>query len=797
MKLKLSTLVLLSLSLSLGLSFPASALAAASAEYQTCAPNTVCTVGEFLYDDEYAPIATADCRLTSRDPAGALFLNSQAMSPATDGWYQTTVSTASAVGIYRSQVCWTAGADYLCLDKTFQVVATPSALTAADVWANGTRTLSSYGDIASDVWGYSSRSLSGFGTLIADIWSNATRTITGGGDTVTNNTTNNNSGAVTQNISGNVTNQTTSNVTSAQLSSLTALTAENRKLLEQLVNKPVIKTFIDDGGCSLQAKLEKTKITANRLYTSIANLKSRAELLDLEWSTLSQPEIELELKTINDILKENNLSENSSLPSATNWLKTAWNASLITLSLADQAEAAQSKIETLIGDLSLFGKTNSSLTFKSALAHIQRLDTLVGTSLSPASDTSLFGFVKKIDQLATNLNHEAEAIKLALDKFDGYTPEEQNKLITDHTKKVLASNQVPKAETLISPAVKNVAKDNKNRILALLGLVRTNLSWLTNGNGKAINSIWLEEGSIVFRAVVSNPSKLVSQKVPVEIYLPEEIKPEQIIKSDPELKIEFNTDDNRLWARANIELAPLETRTLLVEVEDIWSYTVEEIDSLRKQSTSLYDALKGTSYLAQATTLHSDIAVTLDKVLLRQKQATTPENRIRTHRESRLEMAGIGEKINGLKTLVGQAGASSSIFGFVGGVQSVAVWGMVIIFVAGFVFLTIYMRALRLEQFRFSTATVLPVDHKHKPLPPAEVTRQIVRKKTLSAARRLTRTTMIILLTGSFASFGASVIISAARRNNNTTTLTSPLVTGGIVLGSFSPTKATESPSGN
>jgi len=160
-------------------------------------------------------------------------------------------------------------------------------------------------------------------------------------------------------------------------------------------------------------------------------------------------------------------------------------------------------------------------------------------------------------------------------------------------------------------------------------------------------------------------------------------------------------------------------------------------------------------------------------------------------------MAGIGEKINGLKTLVGQAGASSSIFGFVGGVQSVAVWGMVIIFVAGFVFLTIYMRALRLEQFRFSTATVLPVDHKHKPLPPAEVTRQIVRKKTLSAARRLTRTTMIILLTGSFASFGASVIISAARRNNNTTTLTSPLVTGGIVLGSFSPTKATESPSGN
>ena len=70
MKLKLSAINVLFLSLSLGLVFPTSALAAASSEYQTCAPSTTCTVGEFLYDDVYAPIATATCTLTARYPDG-------------------------------------------------------------------------------------------------------------------------------------------------------------------------------------------------------------------------------------------------------------------------------------------------------------------------------------------------------------------------------------------------------------------------------------------------------------------------------------------------------------------------------------------------------------------------------------------------------------------------------------------------------------------------------------------------------------------------------------------------------
>jgi hypothetical protein len=56
------------------------------------------------------------------------------------------------------------------------------AHTAADVWAVGTRTLTSFGtlvaDVATAVWGAGTRTLTSFGTLAADVWAVSSRTLT-------------------------------------------------------------------------------------------------------------------------------------------------------------------------------------------------------------------------------------------------------------------------------------------------------------------------------------------------------------------------------------------------------------------------------------------------------------------------------------------------------------------------------------------------------------------------------------------------------------------------------------------
>ena len=57
-------------------------------------------------------------------------------------------------------------------------VTTRSSHSAADVWAVGTRTLTSFGTLVADIWAYTTRTLSSFGSLVTDIWGAGTRSLT-------------------------------------------------------------------------------------------------------------------------------------------------------------------------------------------------------------------------------------------------------------------------------------------------------------------------------------------------------------------------------------------------------------------------------------------------------------------------------------------------------------------------------------------------------------------------------------------------------------------------------------------
>jgi len=52
-------------------------------------------------------------------------------------------------------------------------ISSRSSHAAADVWAVGTRTLTSFGTLVTDMWAAGTRTLTGFGTLAADVWNEA------------------------------------------------------------------------------------------------------------------------------------------------------------------------------------------------------------------------------------------------------------------------------------------------------------------------------------------------------------------------------------------------------------------------------------------------------------------------------------------------------------------------------------------------------------------------------------------------------------------------------------------------
>jgi hypothetical protein len=92
--------------------------------------------------------------------------------------------------------------------------------------------------------------------------------------------------------------------------------------------------------------------------------------------------------------------------------------------------------------------------------------------------------------------------------------------------------------------------------------------------------------------------------------------------------------------------------------------------------------------------LTSDINTKLDQIASLISAVVTPEDKIKAYRQSMVLKNSVDDDLAALKSLVGQSSAQGNLLGFVGGSQTISVWGIIIIVIAGFVFLTIYMKKL-------------------------------------------------------------------------------------------------------
>ncbi len=672
---------------------------AGPAQYQQCNSSSTCQIGEFFYDDNYSPVATAACTITSRYPDGSLFINAASMTANSDGWYGYTVTTGTTEGIYRTNVCCVYQTETTCLDKSFEVKApSGSSLTAADIWSYSNRSLSSYGTLISDIWNYSDRSLTTFGSLVSNIWSNSTRSVTdSNGNVITStgsssNTTNHNY-ATNNYISNNYSSAYTN--FEKTLNTILAKVNSDQQLLERLVNKPVVNTFIDEGAKFdpkvLNQKIDSTKQSSTRLYTAAHYLNSQLTDLADQYDSLSISAIN---EQVNDLENHIKNTEQKDLLEVGDWLKNNWGTSL-SIEISDQIRTISNKLEILKQDLVDKGKTANNLTTaKSLVNHASRLVSLVG-EVGIASEGTLKAFVRDLELNTKTYDENHTTLTNLLTKWQGQPSTQTTDTIAQITTKLLEVSYIPAPNQLLVSLDSDTTKTLKNRIYSLLGLIDLNRRYLIATDTKALRSLWLEEGSVVFKAVATNPSKTIAQEVEVKFYLPPEVKREQIIKSDPVLTIQLDPAENALYATATVTLEPKETQTYAIEVEDIWQFSQEELASIKKQAGTLLEPLKNTAFFAQGTTLRSDIELSLDKIALAQSEAVTPESRIHAYREAQLELVSIKQKTEGLKELISQSSATGSIFGFVGGVQSLAVWGLVIIIAAGFGMMVFYLRSIR------------------------------------------------------------------------------------------------------
>ncbi len=131
-----------------------------------------------------------------------------------------------------------------------------------------------------------------------------------------------------------------------------------------------------------------------------------------------------------------------------------------------------------------------------------------------------------------------------------------------------------------------------------------------------------DKNSIKLRVVAVNPSAEKTQKVPIKIYLPKEIIPDDII-SMGELKVGYDTDKSLYFAYSDgAELKPKETRVFEVALEDVWKIKDEEMTKLRTQMGMALKHLEKTPYLEQAKTIVGSIENRFTEVLAKQNDTT-------------------------------------------------------------------------------------------------------------------------------------------------------------------------------
>jgi len=611
------------------------------------------TVGEFLYDDSYLPITSATCTLNVKNPDGSDNITDQALVSTTDGWYGDTFTSPTTEGYYRAEICCDSGSDHLCIDKSFEISAATSSSPAP-----------STSDISTAVWGYSGRTLTGFNSLISDIWNYSTRKLTSG-----------------ENITNII---TTTDVTEIKTNS-----SETRLLLEQLVNKPIIENSLEEvGDVDLGEKIEESKTVANEIYINLLYLNSSFLKVNKNWSSLSDREIlDILAESKNLIGNESDSSSDDSFFGRINFLKSTWGLKESD-DLKEEINSVYESIAFIEAGISSYGKSKTLQKEVSSLV-----------SYLSSSEKTLSLLNKKITEyeaISKTIDSNLSKIAGVLGSWDENKYLEAKSEVDLIGKNVLAINKVPKGSLIIEPRYSDItgAKKIKNKALALRALLLTNKKLMLNGQKLALSANWMEEGSIVIKTLITNPSTLISQDVPLKYYLPKELKKEHIIETDTGVEVKYDTEKDQLYVEGNFTLRAGETKTVNVRVQDVWQISEAEISSLSKQAEDLGKTLQNTSYFAQGVTLKSEIDINLTRARDFLKDGITPEAKIKSYREAQIEIISAKEKLDRLKELVGLASSSGSILGFVGGSQAIAVWGIVIAIATGFVFMTIYMKRL-------------------------------------------------------------------------------------------------------
>ena len=158
-------------------------------------------------------------------------------------------------------------------------------------------------------------------------------------------------------------------------------------------------------------------------------------------------------------------------------------------------------------------------------------------------------------------------------------------------------------------------------------------------------------GGVVIKVLAINPSKEFEQEVPIKTYLPQEVKPEDIINRD-ELQVGFDTEKSVYYVQKTVKLKPGESYTLMVRIEDIWTIPQENLQKLRERADSVMAQLEKEPTADVAKILHDNVIAAIEAIEANQKEERAPSAHIAAYRDNLKKLEEVHKDLASMESFI-------------------------------------------------------------------------------------------------------------------------------------------------
>jgi hypothetical protein len=207
-----------------------------------------------------------------------------------------------------------------------------------------------------------------------------------------------------------------------------------------------------------------------------------------------------------------------------------------------------------------------------------------------------------------------------------------------------------------SPTIKDI-RTKTEAIQGIIQLLQMLFEAKFGGMDAPIVSTSIHSGSVIFRVTTVNPSKSKTQKVPVKIYLPEEVKPKDVIDISG-LELDYDSEKRVYYLyKGDLTLSPGELRVFQVEVQDVWIVPEVKLMELKTRIDNILVRLEKTDYYPLAKGIADSVYERLEGIRKTQSDETiSQQQHIGVYRDNMETIAKIMEDIAKLEKALAVAG---------------------------------------------------------------------------------------------------------------------------------------------